>query len=149
MDIDHKALNKAKKMNTTVVFEGIKIVGDVKGSHNYYLNGELDGKINLSAMLIVGRSGKFSGEAKAQNVVIEGDFEGKLTAKEKVEIRDTGNFVGDIWTPSVLVSDKAYFQGKVTMTRDGKTETREVREKVREINQPQEKKVAEPAALDA
>ena len=147
MNIDQKALDKAKKMNTTVVFEGIRIVGDVKGSHNYYLNGDLEGKINLSAMLIIGRSGKFSGEAKAENVVVEGEFEGKLTAKEKVEIRDTGQFVGDIWAPSVLVSDKAYFQGKVTMTRDGKSETREVREKVREISQPQEKKVAE--VLDA
>lgn len=147
MNFDQKALDKAKKMNTTVVFEGIRIVGDVKGSHNYYLNGELDGKINLSAMLIVGRSGKFNGEAKAENVVVEGDFEGKLTAKEKVEIRDTGKFVGDIWAPSVLVSDRAYFQGKVTMTRDAKTQTHDVREKIREINQPQEKKVAE--VLDA
>jgi cytoskeletal protein CcmA (bactofilin family) len=119
VEFDQKALEKAKQMNTTVVFEGIHIVGDVKGSHNYYLNGELEGTIDLSAMLIVGRSGRFKGEAKTQNVIIEGEFEGKLTAKERVEVRDTGKFVGDILAPAVLVSDKAFFQGNVTMAREG------------------------------
>ena len=118
MDFDQKALEKAKKMNTTVVFEGIRLVGDVKGTHNYYLNGELEGTIELSALLIIGRSGKFKGEAKAENVIVEGEFEGKLTASDKVEIRDSGKYVGDMHAPSVLVSDKAFFQGNVTMTRD-------------------------------
>ena len=49
--IDPKALERAKKMNTTVIFDGIHIVGDVRGSHNYYLNGALEGTIELSALL--------------------------------------------------------------------------------------------------
>ena len=144
MEINQKAFEKAKKMNTTIVFEGIRVVGDVKGSHNYYLNGELDGKIDLSAMFIIGRTGKFHGEAQAENVLVEGEFEGKLKAKEKVEICDTGKFVGDISAPSVLVSEKAYFQGKVAMTRDGKGNSKEgISKKAFEIVQPEEKKIAE------
>ena len=115
--IDPKALERAKKLNTTVIFDGIHIVGDVQGSHNYYLNGALEGTIELSALLIIGKSGVFKGEAKAENVIIEGEFEGNLTAKERVEIRDEGKFVGDILAPAVLVSDKAFFQGNVTMDR--------------------------------
>ena len=115
--IDPKAIARAQKMNTTVIFDGIHIVGDVRGSHNYYLNGALEGTIELSALLIIGKSGVFKGEAKAENVIVEGEFEGNLTAKERVEIRDEGKFVGDILAPAVLVSDKAFFQGNVTMAR--------------------------------
>ena len=132
MEFDEKALDKAKKMDTTVVFEGIQIVGDVQGTHNYYLNGALEGTMELSALLIVGKSGKFKGECKAENVVIEGEFEGKLTAKERVEIRDSGKFVGDILAPSVLVSDKAFFQAQVKMARDGGPEIQELRSEAEE-----------------
>lgn len=117
MQFDQKAIEKTQKLNTSVVFEGIHLVGDVKGSHNYYLNGNCEGTIDLSALLIIGKSGKFKGKAKAENVIIEGEFEGNLQAKEKVEIRDDGKFIGDILAPSVLVSDKCFFQGKVTMSR--------------------------------
>ena len=128
MTFDEKSLEKAKKMNTTVVFEGIRVVGDVKGSHNYYLNGELEGTIDLSALLIIGKAGRFKGSAKTDNVIVEGEFEGKLAAKERVEIRDSGKFIGDILAPAVLVSDRAFFQGNVTMTRDKETgEPRKVR----------------------
>lgn len=121
MEINRRQLNKARKFNTTIVFEGIHLVGDVKGSHNLYLNGDLEGTIDLSALLIVGRSGRFKGSAKAENVIIEGEFEGDLNAKDKVEIRDSGTFVGDILAPSVLVSDKSYFQGNVKMMRESQS----------------------------
>jgi cytoskeletal protein CcmA (bactofilin family) len=137
MKFDEKSLEKAKKMNTTVVFEGIHVIGDVKGSHNYYLNGELEGTIDLSALLIIGKSGKFKGSAKTENVIVEGEFEGKLAAKERVEIRDTGKFVGDILAPAVLVSDRAFFQGNVTMSRD--KETGELR-KIKDVPTSAERK---------
>ena len=119
MELNKKALDNAQKLNTTIIFEGISLKGDVKGSHNYYLAGELEGTLELSAMLIIGKTGKFKGTAKVKEAVIEGSFDGDLTASDKVEINDTGNFVGDVLTPSVYISDKAYFQGKVSMAREG------------------------------
>ncbi len=118
-EFNEKAVQSAKKMNTTIVFEGIQISGDVKGSHNYYLAGELDGTLELSATFIIGKTGKFKGEVKAENVIIEGQCEGKVTASEKVEIYESGQFTGDILTPAVFISDKAYFEGKVSMAREG------------------------------
>jgi len=114
-----EAIDSPKQLET-VVLAGIHFKGDIKGSHDLYLNGELEGTIELSALCSVGRSGRLKGEIKAENIIIEGNFEGSLSAKEKVEVRDGGRCVGDILAPSVMISDKAFFQGQVTMMRDDK-----------------------------
>jgi cytoskeletal protein CcmA (bactofilin family) len=110
----------AQKQLETVILNGIHFSGDIKGGHDIYLNGEFEGKIELSALLYVGQTGKLRGEIKAENIIIEGDVEGTLEAEEKLEVRDGGKCNGDILAPSVLISDKAFFQGQVTMARDKK-----------------------------
>ena len=70
-------------------------------------------------MLLVGKTGRVDGEIEAQNVIVEGAIEGKLTANEKVEIRDGGKYKGDIVAASILVSEKALFDGNVSMKAEG------------------------------
>ena len=114
-----KSMNpKTTMTDSTMVFEGIRFVGDVEGSHDFFLLGEVEGTIDLTALMTIGRSGKFKGEIKAKRVIIEGDVEGKVSAEEKVELRDGGKLTGDIEAPSVLISDKAYFQGNVMMVNN-------------------------------
>jgi cytoskeletal protein CcmA (bactofilin family) len=116
--LNQRSLDKAEKMETTAVFKGISVTGDVKGSHNIYLNGEFDGKMDLTALLLVGKTGKLKGQVKAECVIIEGEVEGKVIAKEKVELRATGKYKGEIIAPSVMISDKAFFDGNVKMTKE-------------------------------
>lgn len=117
-NLNQRHLDKAEKRETTAIFKGIHVVGDVKGSHNLYLNGEFEGKMDLTALLLVGKTGKFKGQVKAECVIIEGEVEGKVIAKEKVELRDTGKYKGEIVAPSVMISDKAFFDGNVKMTKE-------------------------------
>ena len=117
-NLNQRHLDKAEKRETTAIFKGISVVGDVKGSHNLYLNGEFEGKMDLTALLLVGKTGKFKGTVKAECVIIEGEVEGKVIAKEKVELRDTGKYKGEIVAPSVMISDKAFFDGNVKMTKE-------------------------------
>ncbi len=116
--LSQRHLDQAEKRETTAIFKGISVVGDVKGSHNLYLNGEFEGKMDLTALLLVGKTGKLKGQVKAECVIIEGEIEGKVMAKEKVELRDTGKYKGEIIAPSVMISDKAFFDGNVKMTKE-------------------------------
>jgi cytoskeletal protein CcmA (bactofilin family) len=113
-------LDKAQKTDTTAIFDGISVVGNVKGSHNLYLNGHFEGKIDLTALLLVGKTGKLKGTVKAEYVIIEGEVEGKVTANEKVELRDGGKYKGEILAPSVMISDNSFFDGIVQMLKEGK-----------------------------
>jgi cytoskeletal protein CcmA (bactofilin family) len=113
-----KKANNTKNQVETIILSGMRFVGDMKGAHDLYLNGELEGTVDLSALLFIGQSGRLVGEAKTENVIIEGQVEGTITARQKIEVRDGGKCKGDIFAPSVMISDKAYFQGQVTMIRD-------------------------------
>jgi cytoskeletal protein CcmA (bactofilin family) len=119
MKINRRMLEKVQKMETTAIFEGISVVGNVKGSHNLFLNGEFEGTIELTALLLVGKTGRLKGEVKAEYVIIEGEVEGKVMANEKVELLEGGKYKGEILAPSVMISDKAFFDGAVKMMKEG------------------------------
>ncbi len=109
---------KSRKSNTTRILEGMHLVGQVKGTHDFYLDGELEGEVDVIELVKVGKSMRFKGELKAKHIIVEGEVDGKITAKEKVEIHDSGHFKGDLISPSIQISDQAFFEGVVTMVRE-------------------------------
>ena len=119
MKINRRMLEKAQKMETTAIFDGISVKGNIKGGHNLFLNGEFEGTIDLTALLLVGKTGKLKGKVKAEYVIVEGEVEGKVIANEKVELRDGGKYKGEIMAPAVMISDKSLFDGIVQMLKEG------------------------------
>ncbi|MCH8014445.1 MAG: polymer-forming cytoskeletal protein [Candidatus Dadabacteria bacterium] len=107
-----------RKSNTTIILEGMQLMGQVEGAHDFFLYGKFEGEVNVTELVKVGKSGRFKGELKAKNIIIEGEVDGKITAKEKIEIHDSGHFKGDIISPSIRISDQAFFEGNVTMVRE-------------------------------
>ena len=107
-----------RKSKTTIILEGMHLEGQVKGTHDLYLAGNLKGNVDVVELVKVGKSGRFEGELKAKTIIIEGEVNGKITAKEKVEIHASGHLKGDIISPSILISHQAFFEGNVTMVRE-------------------------------
>jgi len=107
-----------RKSNTTIILEGMQLMGQVEGAHDFFLHGKFEGEVNVTELVKVGKSGRFKGDLKAKNIIIEGEVDGKITAKEKIEIHDSGHFKGDIISPSIRISDQAFFEGNVTMVRE-------------------------------
>ncbi len=112
-------LEKAQKTETIGIFDGLSVVGNVKGSHNLFLNGQFEGKIDLTAVLPVSKTRKLKGKVKAEHVIIEGEVEGKVVANEKVELREGGKYKSEILAPSVMISDNSFFDGIVQMLKEG------------------------------
>ncbi len=119
MKLNQRMLDKVQKTGTTAIFDGISVTGTIKGSHNLFLNGQFEGTIDLTALLLVGKTGKLKGKVKAEYVIIEGEVEGKVIAHEKVELRDGGRYKGEILAPAVMISDNSFFDGVVQMLKEG------------------------------
>ena len=119
MKLNRRMLEKVQKTGTTAIFDGISVTGNIKGSHNLYLNGQFEGTIDLTALLLVGKTGRLKGKVKAEYVIIEGEVEGKVIAHEKVELRAGGKYKGEILAPSVMISDNSFFDGIVQMLKEG------------------------------
>jgi cytoskeletal protein CcmA (bactofilin family) len=115
MILKRRTIDALKTEQTTVITAGVQLTGTINGTSNIILNGSLEGNIQLSGLLVLGKSGKIHGQIDATNVIVEGDMEGIIRATEKVEIRDGGKCRGDIFTATIAISEKAYFEGNVKM----------------------------------
>jgi cytoskeletal protein CcmA (bactofilin family) len=67
-------------------------------------------------MLVIGESGRVTGEIKAGVVIIYGRVEATIDAKYRVEIRKPAIFKGEMSTPSLKVEDGVIFEGTNKMT---------------------------------
>ena len=87
---------------TTVnIGKSVVIKGELSGSEDLTIEGQVDGKIELR-----------------QNVLTIGP-NGKINASEKVDIRDNGSVDGDIAAPRVAIAEGAHFRGSIDMQRAG------------------------------
>jgi len=106
---------------TTVIGKMIKVVGDLSGSEDVRIEGNFDGKINIEKNLTIGKNAFVKAELFANQVKVEGKVVGNITAKSRVEILSSGSVEGDIKSPKVMISEGAFFRGKVDMGKVGET----------------------------
>ena len=93
------------------------VKGEVFSREELYVDGEIEGSIEMHHRLTVGPNGKVRASVKAKEVVIEGSVHGNVTASDKIIIRVQGSLVGDIKTAGIAIDDGAYFKGSIDITR--------------------------------
>jgi cytoskeletal protein CcmA (bactofilin family) len=101
----------------TQIASGSKVVGEVSGSAELLIDGQIEGKIDLDSRVVVGPQGKVRGEIRARSVQIGGQVQGNVQGLERVEVLSSGRLEGDMAAPQVHIADGAFFTGKVEMGR--------------------------------
>ena len=119
---DHQ---RGLERSTVNIGKSVIIKGELSGSEDLTIEGQVDGKIELRQnVLTIGANGKIKAQVFAKAVIILGEVTGNVTASEKVDIRDNGSVDGDIISPRVAIAEGAHFRGSVDMQRaGGKTAT--------------------------
>ncbi len=96
--------------------QSIAIKGELSGAEDLTLEGQLEGKINLSQnVLTVGKNARINAEVIAKAVVVLGQLVGNVTVNEKFELCSGGSMQGNVKAPRIAVADGAVFNGKVEM----------------------------------
>jgi cytoskeletal protein CcmA (bactofilin family) len=107
------------RQETVSIGKSIVIKGEVSGSEDLTIEGQVEGKIELrDHVLSVGESGRVQAHIVAKAIVVHGQVIGNLTAAEKIDIRENGAVEGDIVAPRVAIADGAKFRGSIDMRRD-------------------------------
>ena len=106
---------------TAIIGKAVTIKGEVFSKEDLYVDGTLEGKIELPAhKLTVGPHGTIkTAVIKAASVEIHGAVEGDVNAQDKVEIRKDATLTGNIKTARIIIEDGAYFKGGVDIAREG------------------------------
>lgn len=96
------------------VSQGIKIKGDVTGTEDLFVDGTVEGKINLTnSTLTVGPNATVKAEISARELIVRGRAEGAFTTTDRMQIWQSARVHGDIRCGSISIEDGAELRGKV------------------------------------
>jgi cytoskeletal protein CcmA (bactofilin family) len=107
---------RGMEKTTVNIGKSVVIKGELNGSEDLTIEGQVDGKIELRQnVLTIGPNGKIKAQVVAKTVVVEGQVQGNVTATERIDIRDKGSVEGDLSAPRVAIADGAHFRGSIDM----------------------------------
>jgi cytoskeletal protein CcmA (bactofilin family) len=123
--------------------KSLVIKGEVTGSESLYIDGRVEGSINLSGNRVtVGRNGVVAANINAREIVVLGKVRGNLTASDRVDIRSDGSLTGDVIAARISIEDGAYFKGGIDIRKGGQAQKANGEDKSVSAS-------AEPAAVGA
>ena len=100
--------------------KSVVIKGDLSGSEDLYLDGQVEGSISLKTnSLTVGPNGIVKASVEAKGVVVQGKLEGNVQASDRVDLRKSAVVTGDILTQRISIEEGAYLKGKVDIPGKG------------------------------
>ena len=104
--------------------KSLVIKGEVTGSESLYIDGRVEGAINLPGNRVtIGRNGQVQANINAREVVVLGKVKGNLTASDRVDIRNEGSLTGDVVCQRISIEDGAYFKGGIDIRKPTGKET--------------------------
>ena len=117
--VDTSAASKPKlgdnnEPKTAQFGRSICVKGDITGSEDLTVDGQVDGRIDLpNHTLTVGPNATICADIIAKTVMIFGTVLGSVTAHERIEIRRSGSVEGNVACARLVVQDGAILSGKV------------------------------------
>jgi cytoskeletal protein CcmA (bactofilin family) len=101
----------------TVIGQGFKIMGSVTAEGLVQVNGQIEGELNCTS-LIISPGAKIIGAVTAEQVEVDGTVEGPIQGGDVV-LKSNAHVVGDIHHQSLSISKGAYFEGRSVQRHSG------------------------------
>ncbi|MBD3797342.1 MAG: polymer-forming cytoskeletal protein [Campylobacterales bacterium] len=103
--------------NTTIITAGAKIRGELDLTCSLYIDGILEGNINSTKDVNVGKNGHVKGVILTDRLVVQGFVEGSIDAA-RVDIKAAGHVMGEIKSSELVIEAKGIFEGTSVIKND-------------------------------
>jgi cytoskeletal protein CcmA (bactofilin family) len=104
---------------------GVSIKGTVKCRSEVEIDGDVEGTIESTGCLTVGKNGRVRGDIHTRSVTVHGTVDGNLSVGDKCELRSGCTLRGDIETSRLVMDENVNFTGNAAIaTRDYLSELR-------------------------
>jgi len=103
----------------TVIAEDVEVTGTIKCASNIELNGKLNGDLNCTGNVVVGKSAQVKGNINVEAVTVLGQINGNVVAKDRIELKSSARMMGDIKSKRLTVEDGVTFVGKADVNPSG------------------------------
>lgn len=102
--------------NVNRISYGTEIKGNIKTTGDIRIDGLLEGNLSTAGKLVIGETGKITGDIQCKNSDIEGEVIGKILVKELIALKRTSIINGEITTDKLAIEPGAIFSGKCNMS---------------------------------
>lgn len=99
----------------TLIGKNTKLEGKIECKGTIRLDGELNGDLIVEGNVIIGKSGKITGNISCNNIFISGIVKGNIISKETLRLTNTAKLYGDIKVKTFIVDENAVFEGSCKM----------------------------------
>jgi len=106
----------------TVITTSNNIKGTIRGSGDVRIEGQVNGKVNITGQLVIAESGVAEATIAARAVTVAGGVVGDILAADRIELSPTAVVEGNMTAPRILITDGATFRGQVLMQDPGAKE---------------------------
>ena len=89
------------KINS-IVGPGTKFNGDCDVEGTIRIDGEFEGKLRVTKVVIVGKSGVVRGDVKSAEVIVGGKVLGTIVCEVRVDLQAGAHIEGDIQTQNLI-----------------------------------------------
>ena len=110
---------RSESTGTCVLGPTLHFKGELYGEEDLEFQGQIEGSIEHTRSLSIGKEGGVKGNIRAKFVIVEGKVEGDIYATESVQIRANAKVTGNIFAPRVGIADGAHFSGRIDMNHKG------------------------------
>ncbi|MEA3142350.1 MAG: hypothetical protein QOK23_4519 [Gammaproteobacteria bacterium] len=100
----------------TFIGENSVFVGDIRGSGQFVVSGEVHGDGELDGALNLSATGSWHGQVRAQQAIIAGTILGGLIVLDKLEIGYTAVIRGRVSARTVAIAKGAIVDGEIEVT---------------------------------
>jgi len=108
--------NEMENHTINLIGTGTMIDGNIVSNGDIRIDGSLKGNLSTKGKVIVGDTGKVSGEVNCKNFEVEGSVDGKVFVSELLSLRAKSKILGDITTSKLAIEPGAVFTGKCDMS---------------------------------
>jgi cytoskeletal protein CcmA (bactofilin family) len=103
-----------KDVRVATIGVSVSIKGEIKGSEDLTIDGQVEGKIDLpDHMLTIGPNATIVADITAKVVTLFGSVIGTVVAREKADVRKTASLEGSLTCGRLAVQEGAKINGKV------------------------------------
>ena len=108
--------NETDNATINLISNGTDITGDIKTNGDIRIDGTLTGNLNTKGKVVIGPTGKVSGEVICKNSEVSGIVEGKINVGQLLNLKASSKIIGDISTSKLSIEPGAKFSGNCKMS---------------------------------
>jgi len=109
-----EASHAASSAPTTLLGASLKLKGEISGTEDLVIHGQVRGKINLEGYdITLARTALVKADIRTKNILIQGSIEGDVHATGKAVIETNGLMNGNLTAARISVAEGAVFKGSL------------------------------------